>query len=228
MMRRMLVLAAAVALAACGAADGGDARPAAPAARTTTDAAARDTGGFDFVLHETEAGVVDSVLVTRAGRPVQTLVPSERLVAPYASDDRTYRVDLDFDGHQDFGLVTLVPAGPNLRYDYWRFDPAAGRFRYVGNYNLLEPDSDTRTLLVHTRDGHAGHLWTNVRYGWADGKLVEVWANQQTFLEDIQRYASVIYERRGDSLAVVSVDTLEDSEVEPILEPEPADEGSEP
>lgn len=73
MMRRMWILAAAGVLAACGTAEEDDARPAAPSARTTTDAAARDTGGFDFVLHETEAGVVDSVLVTRAGRPVQTL-----------------------------------------------------------------------------------------------------------------------------------------------------------
>jgi hypothetical protein len=218
-MRSVWMLATTGALAACGPADGGDARPAPPAARTTPAAAARDTGGFEFVLHETEAGVVDSVLVTRAGRPVQTLVPSERLVAPYASDDRTHRVDLDFDGHVDFGLVTLVPAGPNLRYDYWRFDPAAGRFRYVGNYNWVEPDSATRSLHVHTRDGHAGRLWTNERYKWIDGRLVEVSATQQTFLEDIQRYATVIYERRGDSLVVVSVDTLEESEVEPTGDP---------
>ncbi|HEU0300652.1 MAG TPA: hypothetical protein VFR37_14375, partial [Longimicrobium sp.] len=207
MMRRVWRMAAAVALAACGTAGGDDARPAEPAARTAAgarvDSAAAEgearvdlvaVGRFQLVLHRRESGVVDSVFVIRAGRRVQTLVPSE-LEEHILLDDPTYRIDLDFDGHTDFGLVTLVPASPNPAYDYWRFDPAADRFRYVGNYPMFDPDSTTRTLYSHSRDGHAGRLRTNVRWGWIGGTLVEVGAFQTTYLDDVQRYADVVYER---------------------------------
>lgn len=224
-MRIVRWMALAAALAACS----GEERPstenatvaaASPDARAAADSTARDTA-FTFALYRTGEGEVDSVLVTRGGRRVQALLPSERIPVPLDDDERMHRVDLDFDGYRDFGLMTLLPAAPNPAYDYWRFDPAADEFRYVGNYGMLEPDSAARVMTTHNRGGHAGRLWTNSYYGWVDGELVEVRADAQTFLDDVQRYAHVVYERRGDSLVVVSVDTLEDSEVEPVDDPTP-------
>lgn len=239
MMHGMRVLLAAAALAACGTADEDAAAPSARAAVAVAPAVATDAArervdsvavdGFVLVLHRVPAGQVDSVFVTRAGRRMQTLVPS-RLQEGAVLDDPTYRIDLDFDGHTDFALVTLVPAAPNPAYDYWRYDPAAGRFRYVGEYERFDPDSATRTLATHARGGHAGRTWSNSRWRWTDGGLVEFWRNEQTYAMDVERYVYSESELRGGRWVVVTADTLENCEAEPVDEeecPRAAGEGGE-
>lgn len=228
-----------LALGACGAPEREDAR-AADAAKTRAfapgpakaDATAADTtpggrkkvvrgrDGLEFVLHRrpvTEQ--VDSVSVVRAGRRVQTLVPSEVeefTVLP----DPTWLIDLDFDGHLDFALVTLVPASPNAAYDYWHYDPAAGRFRYVGEYGMFHADSAGRNLYTHDRLGHAGRSWTNSRWRWQNGKPVEVWRNEQVpaddWLEGDERWIYRESEFRGGKWVVVRADTMNDCEAEPL------------
>lgn len=222
----MRMLAAALALAACEAAEQDrDARAAAPstadsASRSDTMAGGwrtvvRGSDGFHFVLHRNAEKQVDSVFVTRAGRRVQALVPSQLELAILR--DPTYRIDLDFDGHLDFALVTLVPASPNAMYDYWRYDPAADRFRYVGEHERFEPNSTTRTLGTHARLGAAGRSWSNSRWRWEKGKLVEVWRNEQ--VPEDGNYKRWIYresELRGGRLVLVKADTMENCEAEPI------------
>jgi hypothetical protein len=227
-MQRLWVLAATGALAACQAAEQDDARATAPAtadsARTGPKSAVRGTDGFDFVLHRVAEGQVDSVFVTRGGRRVQTLVPS-RLQEGAILDDPTYRIDIDFDGHLDFALVTLVPAAPNPAYDYWRYDPAADRFRYVGEYEMFEPDSTARTLDAHARGGHAGRTWANSRWRWENGTLVEFWRSEQSALDTGERFVYTESELRDGRWVVVKADTLENCEAEPVDEeacPDPA------
>ena len=210
MMRMMLALAAAGALAACGAVD------ASPRAAPGANLAASDT--FEFVLHRTDSAVVDSIFVMRAGRRVQTLVPSQLLFPGFDPD--LFRLDLDFDGHQDLAFLTMVPAGPNALYDYWRLDPAADRFRYVGEYEMFDPDSATRTLFTHARGGHAGRLWSSSRWRWMDDAPVEVWRGEQTWADDVQRYVYVESELRDGRLVVVRADTLENCEADPVDDPE--------
>jgi hypothetical protein len=223
-MRWMRVMAAVGALAACGAADGDDADASARAAPPAASAAP-DT--LAFVLHRVASGQVDSVFVTRAGRRLQALVPS-RLQEGAVLDDPVWRVDLDFDGHVDFGLVTLVPAAPNPSYDYWRYDPAADRFRYVGEYEMFEPDSATRTLSTHARGGYAGRSWSNSRWRWQNDTLVEFWRNEQVPADSPDEHW--IYQEsefRDGRWVVVRADTMEDCEAEPLRdecprEPAPA------
>lgn len=231
---RMMRLAAAAVLAACGAGERGDTRAAASSMRDTAASAApasdttpggrvkvvRGTDGFDFVLHRRPATErVDSVSVMRAGRRVQALVPSQVEEGALLRDP-TYRVDLDFDGHLDFALVTLVPAGPNGAYDYWRYDPAAARFRYVGEYPMLDPDSTRRTLSSHSRLGHAGRSWSNSRWRWQDGTLVEFWRSQQApaegWIDGDHRWFYTESELRGGRWVVVRADTMEDCQAEPL------------
>lgn len=219
MTRGVRILLAAGALAACGTADGDQAPPAAGEARPAAATERVDSvavGPFRFVLHRLPTGVVDSVFVTRGGRRVQTLVPSG-LEEHAILRDPTHRIDLDFDGHTDFGLVTLVPAAPNPAYDYWRYDPAADRFRYVGEYQMFEPDSATRTLGTHARGGHAGRTWSNSRWRWENGALVEFWRNEQASA-DGDRYVYSESELRGGRWVVVKADTMEDCEAEPLPE----------
>lgn len=234
MLRVMRMLLVGGALAACGAADDDPAPAALPATAPPPAGEARPAaqrvdsvavGGFRFVLHRRQSGVVDSVFVTRAGRRVQALVPSE-LEEYTILDDPTYLIDLDFDGHVDFALVTLVPAAPNPAYDYWRYDPAADRFRYVGNFQMFRPDSTNGTLFTHARGGHAGRMWSDSRWRWANGTLLEFWRGEQTYADDIERYVYSESELRDGEWVVVRADTLnEDGEVEQTEEVSPRRNG---
>jgi hypothetical protein len=207
-------------LAACGTADGEDARAAAPdsgaaaipadspAAATTT--AADDT--FAFRPHGTRPGVVDSITVTRGGRVVQTLVPSENEVPPETSVERISRPDLDWDGHADLGFVTELTMASS-HSQYWRLDPATGRFAPAGVFETLQADSAAREFSTHVRGGYAGRLWTASRWRWMDGALAEVRNEEQDVLPDDAGFVHIVRERRGGALVETSRDTLEGAEV---------------
>lgn len=209
-------------LAACGTADGEDARAAAPdsgaavipadspAAVARAGTAAKDT--FAFRTHGTREGVVDSITVTRGGRPVQTLVPSENEVPPATEVERISRPDLDYDGHADLGFVTeLTMAGSHSQY--WRLDPATGRFAPAGVYETLQADSAAREFTTHVRGGYAGRLWTASRWRWMDGALAEVRNEEQDVLPDDEGFVHIVRERRGGALVETSRDTLVGAEV---------------
>jgi hypothetical protein len=217
------MVAAACALAACGAAEGDDARAAAPAAESAApadSAAAAGRGGADspaadtayaFRVHETRPGTADSITVTRAGQAVQTLVPGENHVLPEAEVGRISRIDLDFDGHADLAFVTeLTMAGSHSQY--WRLDPAAGRFTPAGVHATLQPDSAARELTSYVRGGHAGRLWNASRWRWVDGALAEVRHEEQDALGD-GVYVRIVRERRGGALVETSRDTLDEAEL---------------
>jgi hypothetical protein len=222
---RTTVMLAACLLAACGAAEGDEARPAADAvaavadsaaaadARTVTaaDPAPGDTA-YAFRLHEAAPGVVDSITVTRGGRAVQTLPVPENHVLPEAGVERVSRIDLDFDGHADLAFVTEL-AMANTRSAYWRLDPATGRFRSAGVHETLHPDSAARELTTFNRGGHGGRLWTASRWRWTDGALAEVRREEQDVLEDGATYVRVVRERRGGTLAETSRDTLAEADL---------------
>lgn len=84
-------------------------------------------------------------------------------------------VDLNFDGYADMRLVEAQPAGPNVPYLNWLYEPGTGR--YVANKALdaisaVTPDAQRKELRSEWRDGPA-------RYGvdtyiWRDGQPVLV------------------------------------------------------
>jgi hypothetical protein len=220
-MRMTWMLAAACALAACGGAEGDEARPAEEAAAPADSAAAgggdgaaaapADTG-YAFRLHETRPGTVDSITVTRGGQVVQTLEPSENHVLPEAGVERIHRIDLDFDGHADLAFVTeLTMAGSYSQY--WRLDPASRRFAPAGVHVTLHPDSAARELTSYVRGGHAGRLWNASRWRWVDGALVETRHEEQDALGD-GAYVRIVRERRGAALVETGRDTLDEAELE--------------
>ena len=223
-MRMMRIAAAALALAACGAAEGTDARGAMPSAAEVAvldadasesaaamDAAPADTS-FPFRLHESRPGSVDSITVTRGGRAVQTLRPSENEVPAHAELDRISRVDLDYDGHADLAFVTeLSMAGS--RSQYWRWNPRTGRFASAGVYETLQPDSAARGFTTHIRGGHGGRLWTASRWRWMDGALAEVRREEQDAAGDGEAYVHVVQERQGGTFVETSRDTLAGEEI---------------
>lgn len=217
------MVAAGWMLAACGTADGEDARTAPPApseavpADSADSAAAAARAGtaaadtFTFRTHETRPGVADSITVARGGRVVQTLVPSENEVPPATEVERISRPDLDYDGHADLGFVTeLTMAGSHSQY--WRLDPRTGRFAPAGVYETLQADSAAREFTTHVRGGYAGRLWTASRWRWMDSALTEVRNEEQDVLPDDGGFVHIIRERRGGALVETSRDTLAEAE----------------
>ena len=217
------IVAATLVLAACGRAGGargdapaqagaapGDSASAEPVPPRGPAAVAQDT--LAFRLHQTQPGVVDSIVVTRGGRRVQTLVPGENHVLPETGLERISRIDLDFDGHADLALLAEVGMA-NSRSYYWRWDPRAGRFQPAGSHETLSPDSAARELTAFNRGGHGGRLWTAHRVRWMDDRLVPVHQEAQDWLDDAGHYVRIVRERRGGEMVEVRRDTLDEAEL---------------
>lgn len=227
-MRRIWIVGAAYALAACSGAEPAEDRQAedASAAESGSSAAsaeaARAGGAGDtvrihptlpphgFALHEGQPGLVDSIVVTAGGARVQTLHTAENLLPPGAAAgvERLSTVDVDWDGYADLALLSGV-AMANSRSQYWRFDPATRRFTAAGEFETLVPDSAAREHTSFNRGGHGGRLWTATRWRWARNGLVPVVEEEQESVDANRRYVHVVRRRRGDRMEVVRADTLE-------------------
>lgn len=111
--------------------------------------------------------------------------------------------DMNFDGYRDIRIVELLPAGPNIPYLYWLFEPKAGSF--VQNKELEEItspefESDKKRIKSSWRD-------SAVRYGtdyyqFTGGKPLLV-------RQEIEEYSNegvkrlTVRERVGDEMKVV-------------------------
>jgi hypothetical protein len=226
-MRRMGMMLAACALAACSRAE------QAPAAERTAEAAPESASAAQptattrhdgerklihvheslaphfVMLHETQPGVVDSIVIMAGEHPVQTLRPSaENHVLPDAGVERLSAIDLDFDGYGDLALLSTL-AMANSRTEYWRFDPSTRRFVSAGEFETLQPDSAKRELVHFNRGGHGGRMWTAARWRWADTALVPVAEEEQDALEAGERYVHITRTLRDGRMVETSRDTLE-------------------
>lgn len=166
---------------------------------------------------EDRAGVVDSIVVRRGCARVQALVPGENEVPPQMEIDRLSLVDLDFDGHGDLAFVALMGMA-NSTSEYWRFDPAAGRFVPLGPFDTFEVDSARRELKTYVRGGHAGLLFTAARYRVQGGRPVKVREESQDVLDDVPGYVRIVRELRGGTLTETARDTLTEEEAIRTLE----------
>lgn len=221
MNRPIAVLCAAAALAACGGdppnqgstVDNGAApepnqAAAAASPPATTIRVHPDHPPYGLVLHERD-GVVDSVGVLRGTQPIQMLMPTPGS-APGV--ERISTPDLDFDGHADLALVTQLLAG-TTRSDYWRFDPVSGWYEPLGNHETLGVDTAAEELTTFNRGGHAGRIWRAARLKLMDGELVPTRVEEQVWVDNLQKYVLMVRERRGNTLAEVRRDTLDDGEL---------------
>jgi hypothetical protein len=65
-------------------------------------------------------------------------------------------LDLNFDGYADIRLIESQPAGPNVPYRHWLYEPATGQFVAAAALDALgapQPDAARRELRVDWRDG---------------------------------------------------------------------------
>jgi hypothetical protein len=116
---------------------------------------------------EVRRGAETAPMQTIDGLDTQTPVPADGAVLGI--------LDMNFDGYQDIRLVELQPAGPNVPYLNWLFDPASGRFQASPALNaIVAPtfDAATREIRSDWRDGPTRY-GTDV-YVFRDGAPVAV------------------------------------------------------
>jgi hypothetical protein len=117
------------------------------------------------------------------------------------------QVDMDFDGLPDLRLQTDAPAGPNVPYRHWLYDPPAGRFTASPALDALTSptfDVGSREVVDRWRDGAA--RYGTDRYVWQDGRLVGVTRETR---EGLRPGVSTVKRYRGSAQAWVLEDTRE-------------------
>lgn len=160
---------------------------------------------------------VDSIVVRRGCDPVQALSPGENWLLPDSTAPRLSMVDVDFDGHGDLAFVANQGMA-NSNSEYWRFDPAAGRFEPLGAFVTFEPDSARRELVTHNRGGHAGLIWSAGRHKYEGGKIVTVREEAQDWSDEAEVYVRTVRERRAGRMVETARDTLTREEAERAAE----------
>ena len=156
---------------------------------------------------------VDSIVVRRGCEAVQTLTPGENWLLPDETAPRLSMVDVDFDGHGDLAFLAYQGMA-NSNSEYWRFDPAAGRFQPLGDFETFQPDSTRRELVNHSRGGHAGLIWASGRHRYEGGRIVTVREEAQDWSDEAERYVRTVRERRGGRMVETARDSLTREEAE--------------
>ena len=123
---------------------------------------------------EVRRGAQTESLQTIDGLDTQTPVPADGPVLGI--------LDMNFDGYQDIRLVESQPAGPNVPYVNWLFDPASGRFAASPALNaIVAPafDPARREIRSEWRDGPT--RYGTDTYVFRDGAPVAVRRELKTY-----------------------------------------------
>ena len=111
---------------------------------------------FRFELETVPQGrVVKAIVFERGGHTVQKLdVPS---MTPLAQDESFFfgGQEINFDGWLDLLLMT-ERGSANAEAEYWVYDPAADRFRDLGEFPIFRVDAAHKRLSTYVRNGPAG------------------------------------------------------------------------
>ena len=152
---------------------------------------------LELVEHKTEWSFsyqIDRVNVLLDGAPIQTLTAPELLptaadnpfeswadwtcyglfdYSPYFEEGAPIVLDLNFDGHMDFGLMGMDTVSRNIPYVFYLWDPERVQFDCFSTFNIdLKADPEARQLIERVYGGNEGDD-TNW-YAWEDGGLVLV------------------------------------------------------
>ncbi|WP_157381380.1 XAC2610-related protein [Burkholderia ubonensis] len=114
-------------------------------------------------------------------------------------------VDINFDGYPDLMLAQTLPAGPNIPYDYWVYDPAQGKMVSVSDEmaSVTSPDLDpvNKIISVSWRASCCEHGVTT--YRWKGKHLIEIDTAPSYFQPEIIDgklaicYITPAYQRNG-------------------------------
>lgn len=123
--------------------------------------------------HCSDPPLISEIRLYKNSRLVQTLPTASqgtcRMFLPVI-------VDINFDGYPDLMLAQTLPAGPNVPYDYWVYDPAQGKMVSVSDEmaDVTSPDFDpmNKIISVSWRASCCEHGVTT--YRWKGKHLVHI------------------------------------------------------
>lgn len=149
-------------------------------------------------------------------------------------------VDANFDGMPDLSIALAMPAGTDLPYQTWLFDPVTRRFkdapRSLQDIASPEFDAEHKTVVSRWRSGCCEQGLTT--YRWQGGELVEsakaVGTRLPLLLKGKRHYCYVVptyekghieYPERVEQVGgrlVLNFDDFSDCEADDVLLPAPA------
>ena len=112
--------------------------------------------------------------------------------------------DMNADGLQDFRLLEYLPAGANLPYHYFIFDPASSSFVHDRRFsNITSPEFIGSDEIRSSWRGNAAH-WGQDTYRIVDGGPVLERREQWEALDDVQaRHWIIEFDRQSGAENIV-------------------------
>lgn len=156
---------------------------------------------------------VRAIRTWQLGRP-ETLQTLDGFVAyPVLDDgwDAFIIEDLNFDGYRDLRLMADMPAGPNIPYVYWLFDPQAQRFarnQALEQITAPEIDAANQQIISNWRNGAA--TFGTDTWRWENGALALVRQEVVEYIDE-NRYTLTIRERVGGELTITEQREVDES-----------------
>jgi hypothetical protein len=154
---------------------------------TYTDKTFSFTLTLDSVLSPDKVNyqcIVKTISVTRRSdnKLIQVITPRENYASCGLPSNQIFFIeDMNFDGCNDIRLLQFLPAGPNLPYYYWMYNPKIGKFQSDTTLeDITSPDFDikTKTIFSSWRDGY--YTRGGNTYNYINGKITLV---EQTIVE---------------------------------------------
>jgi hypothetical protein len=125
-----------------------------------------------------------------------------------------FALDFDGDGYRDLALMSFWGATGNRGYDIYRYDSTASRFVYDSVLSVEgnpEPEPGRRCVRSHSVGGMAGGIRREATLCRLRDRWVTTRVERQDWNDSLGAFLRVVRQRRGDSLALVRVDTVRDS-----------------
>jgi len=120
-------------------------------------------------------GFVQSIAVYKIAdkKLVQTITPPKNSTNITLPADQIFILDdMNFDGYNDFSIIELLPAGPNIPYFCWTFNPKSQQFqRDTCLEEITSPNFDHKHKLITSfwRSNYCDHGFSVYKY--INGKL---------------------------------------------------------
>ena len=164
---------------------------------------------FRFELETVPQGrVVKTIIFERGGQTLQKLeVPS---MTPIAQDESFFfgAQEINFDGWLDLLLMT-ERGSANAKAEYWLYDPAADRFRDLGEFPMFRVDAVHKRLITYVSNGPAGLDFEKRDYTFEGNHLISM--REETQKPSPNRpgwYVHTVRRHKDGKLAVVLRETI--------------------